>query len=73
MGGQLRGGDVMARLGGDEFVLLLLETTTDRAAGVAQWSPGESIDALLARADSALYEAKTGDAGCRVAVATAVS
>lgn len=36
MGGQLRGGDTMARTGGDEFVLLLLETTSDRAAGVAE-------------------------------------
>ncbi len=36
MGGQLRGGDIMARTGGDEFVLLLLETTSDRAVGVAE-------------------------------------
>jgi len=97
MGGQLRGGDVMARLGGDEFVLLLLETTSDRAVGVAerlhrevasnittiegqsfttevsvgvaQWAPDESIETLLARADAALYRAKAGDGGHKVAVA----
>jgi PleD family two-component response regulator len=47
--------------------------TTMVSVGVAQWAPDESIDALLARADAALYRAKSDDAGGgRVVVAEAV-
>jgi diguanylate cyclase len=39
-------------LGNDEHVVITF------SAGVAQWQPGESRDAVTARADSALYRAK---------------
>jgi diguanylate cyclase (GGDEF)-like protein len=70
----LRGNDVLARLGGDEFAVLLPDTTeegatalverlraaTDNAfsAGVATWSPGTSLEALIAEADATMYAAK---------------
>jgi two-component system cell cycle response regulator len=36
------------------------ELTLTCSFGVSEWEPGENIDQLLKRADSALYEAKTG-------------
>jgi diguanylate cyclase (GGDEF)-like protein len=72
--GVLRGTDVLARLGGDEFVVLLPDTSTegaqqsvdrlrgstDRAfsAGVATWTPGDSLESLIADADAAMYACK---------------
>ena len=72
----LRTCDVLGRHGGDEFVLLLPATTPSEAgtvlerlrsssplpwsAGVTLWSPGESLDACLRRADRSLYDVKAG-------------
>jgi diguanylate cyclase (GGDEF)-like protein len=70
----LRGNDVLARLGGDEFAVLMPDTSYDGAqafvtrlraatessfsAGVATWTPGTSLDVLLADADAAMYACK---------------
>lgn len=72
--GALRSGDVLARLGGDEFAVLLPDTDARTAdavlrrlhevsasafsAGTASWTPGESLDALVRRADEAMYAVK---------------
>jgi len=72
--GALRGNDVLARLGGDEFAVLLPDTspvgaqaTVERlraatsssfSAGIASWTPGTSLDSLLADADAAMYACK---------------
>ncbi|WP_254909040.1 GGDEF domain-containing protein [Leucobacter sp. 7(1)] len=69
-----RTGDVVARLGGDEFALLLPNTNTPMAAqiverlqgvsehpwswGIAEVHPGDTAEALFARADASLYENK---------------
>ncbi len=36
------------------------DTAVTVSIGVATWRPGDTLDALVARADAALYEAKTG-------------
>ena len=70
----LRGNDVLARLGGDEFAVLMPDTSHDGAqasverlraatdssfsAGIATWTPGASLDSLLADADAAMYACK---------------
>ena len=72
---ELRRSDLLGRLGGDEFVLCLPGTDTVRCAELLQrlhavssspWSagtatarPGEDLDAVLARADAALYREKS--------------
>lgn len=68
-----RHGGLVARLGGDEFALVLrsdaasvedrlrrLRASSDFAWswGIATARPGEALDAVLARADAALYRAK---------------
>ncbi|MBL3698630.1 GGDEF domain-containing protein [Leucobacter luti] len=71
---EIRSGDVIARLGGDEFVLVLpranaleAQVIVDRLRevsehpwtwGVAEAVPGESAEALLARADATQFEWK---------------
>jgi diguanylate cyclase (GGDEF)-like protein len=76
--GVLRGNDVIARLGGDEFAVLMPVTTAEGAhasvsrlraatdksfsAGVASWTPGTSLDALIADADAAMYACKPSSA-----------
>lgn len=71
---ELRASDVLARLGGDEFVILLPNTNLAQAndlisrlggtevcpwsVGLAEWSQGDSLASLLARADTELYRTK---------------
>ncbi len=66
--------DIVGRLGGDEFALLLPETDAEAARtmlrrmrmharhpwswGIAQMTPGESVEATLDRADRAMYDDK---------------
>ena len=66
--------DIFARIGGDEFLLILVGSAEEESArllerlrflspipwcdGVVARQPGEDLSACLARADSALYEAK---------------
>ena len=70
----LRANDVIARLGGDEFAVLMPDTTADGAqasvdrlrhatanrfsAGVSAWTPGMTLEALIADADAAMYACK---------------
>ena len=76
--GVLRANDVIARLGGDEFAVLMPDTDVEGArasvdrlrgstesafsAGIATWTPGTSLDVLLADADAAMYASKPGRA-----------
>ena len=75
----LRDTDVLTRFAGDEFVVLLPHTSgpdslsaVERlnegtaitcSVGLAQWRPGDRADDVLARADEALYEAKSRGEG----------
>ena len=75
---EVREGDLLARWGGDEFALLVhapasrarhivervRSSVADRSAsfGIAQWDGAEDAERVLARADAALYAAKTADA-----------
>ena len=74
-GGSGRRGGLVARLGGDEFALLFrCDAAAAEAAlrrlraasefawswGIATADPGEPLEAVLARADAALYIAKPG-------------
>jgi diguanylate cyclase (GGDEF)-like protein len=70
----LRSDDLLGRVGGDEFVVIMPRTAPDEAArvldrlrgvhpvawsaGVAEWRPGEALEACLERADERLYAAK---------------
>jgi diguanylate cyclase (GGDEF)-like protein len=72
--GVLRRDDVIARLGGDEFAVLMPATNAEGAqasvdrlrvasdksfsAGIATWTPGTSLDDLIADADAAMYACK---------------
>ena len=82
----LRGNDVIARLGGDEFAVLMPGTTTEGAnasverlraatdkpfsAGVATWTPGTSLEALIADADAAMYACKPNSARSAATIPT---
>ncbi|MFD5213842.1 diguanylate cyclase domain-containing protein [Microbacterium sp. NPDC058345] len=71
-----RQSDLVGRLGGDEFAMLLPETSAAEAAemlrrmrliashpwswGIAEWSAGDTADAVLRRADAAMYRDKRG-------------
>lgn len=68
--------DIVGRLGGDEFAMLLPETTAAQARevmlrlreyashpwswGVAELQKGDDVDAMLSRADQAMYDDKRG-------------
>jgi len=86
---ELRASDVLARAGGDEFVLLLPSTAAEQAvdvlarlsrateqpfsAGVAEATPGNSVEDVLRHADNACYRAKQSGGGRIVVAETAAA
>jgi len=64
-GSNLETGIELAELLRTRIAALAFDTGHDKllltcSFGVSEWEPGENIDQLLKRADSALYDAKTG-------------